>query len=164
MYMPVVVSDSSPLVALSDLGILHILPNLYGQIFVPSTVWEELEAGPKSASRQFLLAQTWIVVCELPSMAPPVQLHRRLDRGEEEAIRLAITLSADLLIVDDRAARMEATSRGFPIIGTLGLLRAAKEGGLIDAVKPYLLRLQDELGFRTSEEVIAQVLLAAQEI
>ena len=53
-------------------------------------------------------------------------LRASLGPGESEAISLALEAHADLLIVDDRPARRLAQALGTPIIGTLGVLFAAK--------------------------------------
>jgi predicted nucleic acid-binding protein len=51
----------------------------------------------------------------------------------EELAKLAIAkLGADLLLLDDLAGRREAQRRHFQVTGTLGLLRAAAEEGLLD--------------------------------
>jgi predicted nucleic acid-binding protein len=52
-----------------------------------------------------------------------------LGSGEREAIALAEELSADGLLVDDYAARVEALGRGIPVFGTLAILDLAAEEG-----------------------------------
>lgn len=55
-----------------------------------------------------------------------------LDPGEREAILLAEQLVADLVILDDKAARQIASARGLNMIGLLGILKDAARAGLID--------------------------------
>jgi predicted nucleic acid-binding protein len=50
--------------------------------------------------------------------------------------------SAHLLLSDDRQARAEAARLGLPLTGTVGLLRLARDRGLIDAAYPLLLQLR----------------------
>ena len=57
---------------------------------------------------------------------------RELDLGERAAIALAASVHADLLLIDDAAGRAEAKRRNLRATGTLGVLRAAAELGLID--------------------------------
>lgn len=53
----------------------------------------------------------------------------KLDPGEREAILLAEQLKADLVILDDKAARGIALERGLRIIGLLGILKDAARAG-----------------------------------
>ncbi|MET0623606.1 MAG: hypothetical protein ABW250_11550 [Pyrinomonadaceae bacterium] len=43
--MPEVISDTSPLQYLHQLGLLDLLPQLVGRVVVPQAVVDELEAG-----------------------------------------------------------------------------------------------------------------------
>jgi predicted nucleic acid-binding protein len=56
----------------------------------------------------------------------------KLDPGETAAILLAEQLKADLVILDDKAARQIATERGLKIIGLLGILKDGAQSGLLD--------------------------------
>ena len=62
----------------------------------------------------------------------------RLHSGEIEVILLAQETNADLLIMDDNAAKKTAKFLGFPVTGTMGILLRAKREGLINEVKPLL--------------------------
>ncbi|MGH9323477.1 MAG: DUF3368 domain-containing protein [Vicinamibacteria bacterium] len=55
-----------------------------------------------------------------------------LGEGERDAILLAEELGADALLIDDRDGRREAQRRKLRMIGTLGVLAAAAEQGLLD--------------------------------
>ncbi len=63
-----------------------------------------------------------------------------LDPGERAAIALAERIRADLILIDETEGRAEAVRRSFRVAGTLGILRAAAEEGLID-VREVLNRL-----------------------
>jgi hypothetical protein len=56
--------------------------------------------------------------------------------GENEVISLGLELSALRLIVDERPARRLAASLGLAVIGTIGLLLAAKDRGLLAKIRP----------------------------
>ena len=55
-----------------------------------------------------------------------------LDAGERAAIALAERVRADLILIDETEGRAEAVRRNCRVTGTLGVLRAAAEEGLID--------------------------------
>lgn len=56
----------------------------------------------------------------------------RLHPGEREAILLAEALRPDLIIRDEKAARLVAGQRGLNVTGLLGVLDQAAAHGLID--------------------------------
>jgi len=55
-----------------------------------------------------------------------------LDRGERAAIVLGVALKADLMLVDDRRGAAVALKKGFPVLGTLGVLDLAAEQGHVN--------------------------------
>ncbi len=84
----------------------------------------------------------------------------RLDPGEREAILLAEQLVADLVVLDDRAARRIALERGLRILGLLGILRDAAQAGLIDLAVTFE-HLRD-VGFWVAPSLL-QLLLEEEE-
>ena len=90
------------------------------------------------------------------------QQHGQIGAGESEAISLAIEVEARLLLLDDLAARRIALGLHLPIVGTLGLLLAAKRKGLLAAVKPCLDQLLS-YEFRVSTGLYDRVLRDAGE-
>jgi len=147
-----VVSNTSPLIGLSNIGKLEILHEVFGKVFIPPAVRREFgEELPE-----------WIEVTS-PENQPLVSaLSKLLGAGESEAIALAIELGADFLILDDLKARKIARELGVNVIGTAGVLLVAKKRGVVDEVKP-LLTLLVEKGFRISDDVIRVILTAADE-
>jgi predicted nucleic acid-binding protein len=118
----IVVADASPLRYLILIEHTHVLPALYGHVIVPPAVITEL-----TRERTPNLVRTWVV--ERPDwlhVQAPTQViapgRTDLGEGEREAIRLALELSADALLVDDRDARHEAERLGVPILGPLRVL------------------------------------------
>jgi hypothetical protein len=83
-------------------------------------------------------AQPWIVERFPTQPLAPQVLQARLGAGESEAISLALELRADRLFVDEKAARHLAAALGLNVIGTLGVLLAAKRKGLIPVVRPLV--------------------------
>ncbi len=79
-----------------------------------------------------------------------------LGRGEEEVIALARDIGAEYVVLDDLAARDLAVSRGLRVIGTVGMLVAARRKGVIPSVVPLLENLREE-GFRLSDDIVDAV-------
>ena len=100
----------------------------------------------------------WIETVAVIDRQLVASLEQTLDVGEAEAIACAVERSADLLLVDERAARSEATKRGLRPIGLLGVLRDAKVGGLVTDVRPLLDDLRLRVGFWVSDATYAAVL------
>lgn len=149
-----VVADSSPLIYLSRVGVLHILPALFGDIIVPRVVWNEVvERRPSAPGIERLREATWLRVVDNPS--PSVDLG--LDPGETAAILVAESLHADLLLIDERVGRAVAQERGLTVRGTLGVLVQARQSDVLPALKPVLNALNAE-GFRIAPALVRQAL------
>jgi predicted nucleic acid-binding protein len=82
---------------------------------------------------------------------------------QAEVLALALELNADLVIVDERLARLHAKRLGLTLTGSLGVLLRAKQLGHVKAVAPLIRRLRQG-GIHLSDMVVAQVLALADEI
>lgn len=127
----IVVSDTTPINILAQIGLLDLLPSLFGSVIItPAVVAELSHANTPAAVRAFLeTLPSWVSV-----QAPEKLLDTRLPRGpgEKEAISLAMELHADFLLADDWRARQAAKRLGLTVMGTVGLLGQAAKRGLID--------------------------------
>jgi predicted nucleic acid-binding protein len=124
----IVVSDSTPLNILIRIGLVDILPNLYGQVLIPVAVRDEMshQRTPEVVRVWINGAPPWLHVRAPLSPLPLV----RKGRGELEAISLAVELKAELLLVDDRDAAKTARQYGLATVGTLGMLELASARGI----------------------------------
>ena len=157
-----VVVNTTPIIALSLIGELDLLRLLYGQVLVPPSVEAEVLAGGRGGTgRSELQEASWLHIVSLqdPNRA---DLLADLDRGEAEVIALAQELNADLVIIDERLARLHAKRLGLTLTGTLGVLLQAKQLGHVKAVAPLIDRLRQD-GIRLSDIVVAEVLALADE-
>ena len=132
--MPVI-SNSSPLIALTQIGRLDLVRRLYTRIYIPPAVAREVE--PTVAKRP-----DWVLVQKLARPLQPITVSGSIGPGEREVISLGVELGAALLIVDEQPARRLATSVGLRVIGTVGLLMAGKERGFLDKIRPELDQLR----------------------
>lgn len=149
----IVVSNSSPLIALDHLGRLDLIGALFGKVFVPPAVIQEVQARALPSALQVRIP------------AQPVSaeiLQSSLGAGETEALALAVELDAGLILLDDKAARRLAAAIGLSISGTLGFLIEAKRAGLIPAVQPLIDALRP-LPFHISASLYKTVLRIAGE-
>ena len=130
-----VVADASPLVVLSTIQALHILPDLYGRVFVPSQVMLELASPARPAeSRALALSPpAWLVEQSPRFVASLPKLHA----GECEAISLALELKSDVLLIDESAGRKAATKLGLRVTGTVGILELAADRQLVDLATSF---------------------------
>jgi predicted nucleic acid-binding protein len=129
-----VVSNSSPLIALTQIGRLDLLRRLHFRICIPPAVAREVE--PTVAE-----LPDWVIVQPLAHPLQPSTVSGSIGPGEREVISLGLELGAALLILDEQPARRLATSLGLRVIGTVGLLMAGKERGFLDKIRPELDRL-----------------------
>ena len=156
-----IVSDAGPLIALSRIDRLALLPNLFGVVVAPEVVLRELrlqEPRPGVAPlAEAVRAGVW-----LRSMTPSDdRAIPGLGVGESAAIRLAQQVHGPLLI-DERRGRAIARNRGIAVIGTGRFLIAAKERGLIESIAGSLNALR-EAGYRLSDELRSRLLAIADE-
>ena len=155
----IVVSDTSPVLNLARIGRLELLALLYRQVLIPSAVYDELTAYKSGLPGAIDLAsRPWLVVASANDRKRVQEFREDLDRGEAEAIVLAIERRADLLLVDERRGRRIATVAGLTATGLLGVLVRAKRAGLIDLGKPVLDELIRTARFWIGPDLYAEVL------
>lgn len=144
----VVIADAGPLIALARIDALALLPGLFGRVYITATVREEVLPGtaafPDAAVLALALQEGWLEVVDAPPSAFK-PLNPGVDAGEASAIHTACAWrdagDAVLLVMDDRAGRLEAKAHGLALIGTAGVIGLAKTEGLISAARPVLGRL-----------------------
>jgi predicted nucleic acid-binding protein len=129
-----IVSNSSPLIALSRIQRLDLIPAVLQSILIPPAVAREIEPSISGLP-------AWISV-RVPSSRRSLLTSRgRLGDGEREAIALAIETGADAVLIDERAGRRVAEEAGLKVIGTLGLLLEAKRVGHVTTIRGELDKL-----------------------
>ncbi len=130
-----VIADSSPVIALVNIGHIGLLPALFGQIIVPPQVAEELARPARPAPVRGLIASppVWLLQQSPVSIEPIPYLHA----GELAAISLARELRADLLLIDEARGRQAAAARQIPFAGTIGILELAADRGLLDLASAF---------------------------
>lgn len=145
-----VVSDTSPLSNLAIIGRLDLLKLQFAEVLMPPAVARELSALHDLTALALLAAAQqdgWLKVMPVPSSAPaPVELSG-LDAGETEALRLALAISADHVLLDEKEGRQRAAVLGIRTVGVLGVLIAAKHAGVISSLRGEIHALRLKAGF-----------------
>lgn len=132
-----VVSNSSPLIALARLSYLDLLQALYGEIVIPQAVYQEVvQGGNGRAGSAAVQVAPWISTQTVRDTIAVDILREQLDRGESEAIVLALETQAQLLLIDEARGRRIAQSRRLTHIGTVGIIVLAKRRNLIPSGPP----------------------------
>ena len=159
--MTVIVSDTSPITSLIQIGRLDLVNQVFGSVVIPDAVYAELCRVPQQ--EEILNNQNWIFFQKAKKKKKVVNLEIELDPGEAEAIILALEIKADYLLIDEWKGREKAEELGIKIIGVLGLLLRAKNEGFISAVKILMDELIYKAEFRIHPALYQQVLKSAGE-
>ncbi|MBW3622519.1 MAG: DUF3368 domain-containing protein [Armatimonadetes bacterium] len=125
----IVVSDTGPLNYLILIDAIDLLPQLYGRVLLPPAVRHELShpRAPEPVRRWIEHPPKWVEVRSAEETGfGTSRIIGELDPGEEEALQLALSLRADLLLIDDSEGRRVAREHGLTVRGTLGVLEAAR--------------------------------------
>lgn len=147
-----IVSDTSCLILLDNIGELYLLEKLFGEVYITSIIAKEF-------GKPF---PHWVNVKDPINITYQTILKTNIDAGEASAIALAMEEKNSLIILDDLKARKVAIGLGLSITGTLGVLIEAKQAGFLKAIKPVLLKIH-ETNFHISSEIEKKILNASNE-
>lgn len=158
-----VVADASPLIGLATAGGFHLLRALFGQLAVTARVRDEVLAGgrrPGASELAAAIREGWVRVEQEP---PDAMQFPDLDAGEATTLALAIAHGGPcLVLMDESLGRAHARVHGLDVTGLAGVLLAARNAGIVDAVRPFLDRLKKS-DFRLSPAVVGGILERAGE-
>lgn len=158
-----VIVNSTPLIVLCSVGKLDILRQLYSEIHIPQAVFYEVTEKPDTACQALKESLDWIHVEKIHSEADKKMYKAKLHDGEVEVMILAQEgTKADLVIIDDNAAKKTAKYLGLPVTGTMGVLLRAKREGYIREIAPIIGDMRGK-GFYMSERLVKMVLEQAEE-
>jgi predicted nucleic acid-binding protein len=129
-----IVADTCPLFYLLAIDRVEILAALFGEVLLPEPVRAELrQAGaPEPVRRWAEQPPGW---AKLARTGPEATMNEEAGcqgAGERAAIALAISIGADMILIDERKGIDIVLKRGSTVMGTLGILAHAAKRGLID--------------------------------
>lgn len=152
----IVVSDTSAITSLIQIGRADLLAQIYGEVIIPEAVQGELQ----------VLHQTlppFVRMQKISNLKHFQRLVAVVDEGEAEAIVLAKEINADELLIDEADGRQIALEEGLRIIGLLGVLIEAKQRGFILSVRQVTGELENTATFHVSDAVKEIIFHAANE-
>ncbi|WP_040979576.1 DUF3368 domain-containing protein [Oceanobacillus jeddahense] len=160
--MTSIITNTSPIIALSMINKFSLLCNLFDDVYVLKAVFNELTSSfneddfGKKETLEAVHSEK-VILYSVKADDWVQQMYAKLHYGELETIIGGKELDIDFVLIDERGARSMAKSLFLTPLGTLGLLRLAKSQGKIDKVKPYIDTLVKN-GFRIGKQLYEQVL------
>jgi len=146
----IVVSDTSPITILYYSECLDILQKFFGTVYLPPAVEQELSINSQDHKLRQVIKQASFL--EARALTRPMrELKHRLDLGEIEAISLALKMTADLLILDDKRAQKEAALISIPYVSSFALLVSSHQKGLVADLDQTLHKLEQRQIFLSKE-------------
>lgn len=138
----IVFSNTTPIIALSSIQRLDLLPRLFGKIYLVNEVVEECEVGgPISVPN--LRRLDWIEIHHsTPITYPSILLE--LDKGEKHTLDMAVKYNANWVVIDEKIGRNLAEYLGLHVTGTLGILLKAKQQAWLPSFRDSVRAMQDK--------------------
>ena len=147
-----IIADTSCFIVLTNIGELHLLQKVYGQIVTTPDIAAEFgEALP-----------AWVTIATVQDKYRQQILEMQVDKGEASALALALETPGSTVIIDDYRARKAAEKLGLKYTGTIGVIIKAKITGLITSIKPLLAKIR-QTDFRITDDIERQALREAGE-
>ena len=117
---------------------LDLLRAFADEVWIPEPVASEiLHRGQQDITAKAIEQPGWLVTKPVADI-PAVITEWRLGPGESGVLTLAYQHPDTEVIIDDLAGRKCAASLNIPVRGTLGIVLADKQRGLIPKVRPVI--------------------------
>lgn len=148
----IIITDTSCLILLKKIDEIDLLKALADKVFITETIKNEFGSP----------LPDWIQI-KLPSNKFYQQiLEMDLDPGEASAIALSLETDNAILIIDDLKGRNVAEKLRLKYSGTFGLILRAKQKGIVTAIRPILIKIQ-QTNFRFTDSLFQTILDEAGE-
>jgi len=157
--LPIVISNSSPIINLAIIGRMELLKKLWGKIYIPQGVWEEIVIEGKGFNEvEEIKKADWFIIEKVKNYHLVISLMQFLDKGESEAIALAVERNADFILLDEIDAREVADIYNLKKTGVLGILILAKLRNEIPLLRVEIEKLRKKANFWIKDSLIESVL------
>ncbi|MEA2715487.1 MAG: uncharacterized protein QOG91_515 [Candidatus Parcubacteria bacterium] len=158
-----VVCNTGPLLGLYRIRQVVLLGAMFPKVILPLEVVEELTSSSHDDVEGVRGAISGLSLLDRPCQID-VPLLARIGRGETAVMVTARAQNIPHVIIDERRGRHIAQLVfGLKVKGTLGILLAAKQRGLINAVRPLIQGMMDER-YYFSARLVNECLLRAGEL
>jgi hypothetical protein len=158
-----VASNTGPLIAFANAGLLDIPARLFHRIVVPEAVAIEIDAGAETSIRFDVIRKEIPQIETIPSISVDPLLAAILDQGEASVIQLSIDMRPDFTLIDERKGRkIAADIYHLKVIGTAGILLMAKKHGIIESISQPIKSIIKS-GYYIHDKIVDAVLRAADE-
>jgi uncharacterized protein len=127
----IVISNSSPLIALSSIDRLDVLACIFEKVYIPDAVYHETVTQNHVPHQKRRIQNAIDAFVEVVSPKTQRDFIRRLGSGEQGVLNLAIELTPDLVLIDDKKARNEAKTLNLPLGFTTDILKWAEQRQII---------------------------------
>jgi predicted nucleic acid-binding protein len=153
-----VLTDASPLIGLARVDGLGWLESLFGVVWLPPAVHDEVLPDLGYEDERLIRAGLdggWLKVHTAVPTAPALP---DLDAGEAACIRIALAQTEPcLVLMDERAGRVIAAEHGLRVAGTAAVIGLARQCGVISSARDVFAALHAS-DFRISPTVMKTVL------
>jgi len=150
------ITNASPLIYLGRTESLHLLEICARNVYVPDVVVREIRAGHDEPAARAIDTCVWLEVVSVNVVPAEVEAWN-LGPGESAVLAWASANPGARVVIDDREGRRCAAHLGIKAVGTLGLVLAAKRGGVVPAARPVIEALVAS-GLYLSDEIVDGVL------
>lgn len=153
--------NSSPIIALANIGYADLLLHLTKHLLIPRGVYEEISYHKYSDS-----ASGWIknldssLIYEVETLNPIAEWN--LGKGESQVLSFSYNNGCLPVVIDDKAARNCAEVFKIKTLGTISVIVLAKKLSLISDMKPLFYALRAN-GFRISDDILETALKLSDE-
>lgn len=131
--------NASPLILLAGVGGIDWVARLSPTpIIIPRAVIDEIEAGPGGADLVRSLGDDLRFLIRNNVPVPPMVEAWSLGAGESQVLAMGADEERATALLDDNLARQCALSLNIKVIGTLGIVLAAKRRSWIPAARPVI--------------------------
>jgi len=140
----IAISNASPLIALSRIYRVDIFQKLFGRIVIPSIVHREVVINCPNPNQKHYLENAVRTFIDVKQPRKYLTFTRNLGKGEQGVLSLAVEMSPNIVLIDDKKARNEAREIGYMPSFTTDIIKEAEHQGFIPSYKRIIRKLYEK--------------------